>query len=91
MDEEITKSTLKLTMADLWTDDTTEHVVEYCMFDCGETPDVAWRLGYDRPYGRTAYTGWLFICELCDGESRKLAPYWWNKALRGESLVDEEE
>jgi hypothetical protein len=66
------------------------NVIENCMFDCGQTPDVAWKLGYERPYGRTAYTGWIYVCDCCDGESRKLAPYWWNKALRGESLDEEE-
>ena len=71
--------------------DTTEHVVEYCMLECGETPDVAWKLCYEHIAGKVACTGWLYICELCDGESRMLAPYWWNKALRGESLDDEEE
>jgi hypothetical protein len=71
--------------------DTTERVVDYCMFLCGESAEVAWKLGYDRPGRRMAYTSWIYVCDLCDGESKGLAPYWWNKALRGESLEDEEE
>ena len=65
-------------------------VPDMCMMNCAETPDVAWKLIY---LGNTteAETRWIYICHLCDGESKELAPYWWNKALRGESLDDEEE
>jgi hypothetical protein len=68
-----------------------QHVIEHCMFDCGETADVAWQIAYEVPGASDDVSRWLYICELCDGESRKLAPYWWNKALRGEALDDEEE
>ncbi len=66
-----------------------QNVPERCMMSCVETPDVAWKLVYQ---GETteAETRWIYICDLCDGESRKLAPYWWNIALRGESFDEEE-
>ncbi len=63
---------------------------EVCSLCNGETPDVAWQLVY-RGDVRYMESRWIYICNLCDGESRKLAPYWWNKALRGESLEDEDE
>lgn len=92
MDEEKHETQLQWLHADCeHTDAANEHVIEHCMFDCGETPDVAWRLEYEVPGASNDRTRWLFICDLCDGESRKLAPYWWNKALRGEALDDEEE
>lgn len=78
------------------TNEQMEDAAEICALCPTETPVVAWKIGYyshgekfNLHYLRE--TRWLYICELCDGESRKLAPYWWNKALRGESLDDEEE
>jgi hypothetical protein len=68
-----------------------QSVPDECMMNCAETPVVAWKIGYDDSNGITDYTRWIYICDCCDGESRKLAPYWWNKALRGETLDGEEE
>ena len=59
--------------------------IECCSMACDNTPDAAFGLIYEG-HG----TPWIAVCELCQ-EDKKNASYWWNKALRGESLDDEEE
>ncbi len=62
---------------------------------CDNTAYVAYKLGYNRdrlgPLALEAHeTRWIPFCDGCQ-DDQDCAPYWWNKALRGESLVDEEE
>lgn len=56
-----------------------------CTLECGRSPAVAYELTYDQ-----VSTQWVFVCEECQDDNTR-APYWWNKALRGEALDDEEE
>ena len=62
---------------------------------CDNTGDVAYSLGYnaDRLGPHTwaeDWSRWIPFCQECQ-DDKALAPYWWNKALRGESLDDEDE
>ena len=60
-------------------------IVWNCTLECGRSPAVAYELHYD-----SKKTQWVYVCEECqDDETR--APYWWNRALRGETLDGEEE
>ena len=62
---------------------------------CDNEGTTAFKLGYEAdqfgPYSLEAHeTRWIPFCDECQ-EDKDLAPYWWNKALRGESLDDEDE
>lgn len=61
------------------------HGVECCSMACDNTPEASFCLTY-----QGHETAWIAVCELCQ-EDKNNASYWWNRALRGESLVDEEE
>ena len=74
-----------------------EYVPAKCMLECDEEPIVAYQYGYGKDTtirtGRSlwTWTRWIYVCASCQTEEKGLAPYWWNKALRGEALGDEEE
>lgn len=62
---------------------------------CDNIADVAFKLGYNAtwfgPHDLEAHeTRWIPFCDGCQ-DDQDCAPHWWNKALRGESLDDEEE
>jgi hypothetical protein len=52
---------------------------------CDNVPEAAYELTFD-----VDSTLWIHVCELCQADKSN-ASYWWNKALRGESLEDEDE
>lgn len=56
-----------------------------CTLECGRTPAVAYELHFDQ-----VKTPWVYVCEECQMDNVR-APFWWNRALRGESLDDEQE
>jgi len=69
-------------------------VQEACALCVVEKPCTAYKLAYLIP-GKEGEikehkTPWIYVCSVCETEDKGLAPYWWNKALRGEALDEEE-
>ena len=65
---------------------------------CDRSPEAAYQIGYwqdivridDKAHRRLRLTKWMFWCSRCLAKE-SLAPHWWGRAIRGDSLEAEEE